>query len=154
MLTQQLERKRHYNHVLDGLLAAFFPYLLQNYEDTIEPACGDSAMNGRMTEIENYMRQNYRTATLADTARHFYISPAYLSTLVKKQTGYTFSTIMQQIRMEHAARLLSETTMKIAMVCEHTGYQDTTQFIRTFKKYYGTTPCRYRKETAGKCLRP
>lgn len=146
MLTQQFEKKQHYNYVLDGLLAAFFPYLLQNYENTIELASGDNIMNERMTAIESYMRQNYRTATLVSTAKHFYISPAYLSITVKKQTGYTFSSIMQQIKMEHAAQLLSKTTMKVAMICENVGYQDTTQFIRTFKKYYGTTPHRYRKE--------
>lgn len=58
----------------------FFSYLVQNYEDTIELASGSNKLNERMTAIENYMRQNYQTATLTGTANHFYISPAYLST--------------------------------------------------------------------------
>lgn len=149
MMAQQAEKKRHYNYVLDGLLATFFPYLLQNYEDTIEIALGDNAMNERIPEIENYMRQNFQTATLKTTAQHFYLSPAYLSTTIKKQTGYTFSSIMQRIKMEHAARLLNETTMKVEQICENVGYKDTTQFIKTFKKYYGITPHRYRNEATG-----
>ncbi len=146
MLTQQFEKKRHYNYVLDGLLATFFPYLVQNYEDTIELSNGDNILNERINEIESYMRQNYATATLSSTANHFYLSPAYLSTIIKKQTGYTFSNIIQRIKMEHSAQLITQTEMKIEHICEHVGYQDTTQFIRTFKKYYGTTPYRYRKE--------
>lgn len=146
MFSQQIEKKKHYNHVLDGLLATFFPYLVQNFEDTIELSDGDSTQNARMTEIESYLRQNYKTATLNETASHFYLSPAYLSTTVKKQTGYTFSNILQRIKMENAARLLSETDIKVEQICENVGYQDTTQFIRTFKKHYGVTPRRYRRE--------
>ncbi len=147
MFSQQTEKKRHYNHVLDGLLATFFPYLVQNFENTIELASGDNVQNERMMEIESYMRQNYRTATLKSTAQHFYLTPSYLSTTIKKQTGYTFSNIIQRMKMEQAAHLLVDTSMKVEQICENVGYQDSTQFIRTFKKYYGITPHRYRKET-------
>lgn len=144
MLAQQAEKKRHYNHVLDGLLATFFPYLIQNYEDTIEFSNGDNALNERMIAIENFIRQNYQRATLTDTASYFYLSPAYLSTIIRQQTGLTFSTILRQIRMEHAARLLTATDMKVEQICENVGYQDTTQFIKSFKMLYGTTPLRFR----------
>ncbi len=146
MLAQQFEKKRYYNYVLDGLMTTFFSYLVQNFEDTIELANGNNAMNERMTAIENYMRQNYQTATLTSTAKHFFISPAYLSTMIKKQTGQTFSGILQKIKMEHAAGLLKETDMKVEQICDNVGYQDTTQFIRTFKKHYGTTPRRFRNK--------
>lgn len=144
MLTQQSEKRRHYNHVLDGLLATFFPYLVQNYESTIEFSNGDNALNERMIEIESYIRQNYKTATLKAVAGHFYLSPAYLSTTIKKQTGVTFSVILRRIRMERAAELLTVTDMKVEQICENVGYQDTTQFIKSFKIYYGTTPLRFR----------
>ncbi len=144
MYAQQNEKKPHYNYVLDGLLATFFPYLVQNYESTIEFSEGDNAQNERMIEIESYIRQNYQTATLAETARRFYLSPAYLSTTVKKQTGYTFSAILRRIRMENAAELLQNTDLKVEQICENVGYNDTTQFIKSFKKYYGTTPLRFR----------
>lgn len=143
MMTQQFEKKRHYNYVLDGLLAVFFPYLIQNYEQTIDFSAGDNGLGDRMTAIENYVRQNYRTTTLSGTAEYFHLSPAYLSTLIKKHTGVTFSSIIQKIKMEHAAQLLSNTSIKVEQVCECVGYQDPTQFIRSFKKYYGMTPRQY-----------
>lgn len=144
MYAQQNEKKPHYNYVLDGLLATFFPYLVQNYEDTIEFADGDNAQNERMIEIESYMRQNYKTATLTDAAHRFYLSPAYLSTMIKKQTGYTFSAILYRIRMENAAELLQNTNLKVEQICENVGYNDTTQFIKSFKRQYGMTPLRFR----------
>ena len=36
--------------------------------------------------------------------------------------------------------------MKIDDICESVGYRDTTQFIRTFKAIYGTTPKQYQKK--------
>lgn len=144
MYAQQREKKPHYSHVLDGLLATFFPYLVQNYENTIEFSNGDNAQNERMIEIENYIRQNYKDVTLSCTAKHFYLSPAYLSTTIKKQTGYTFSEILCRIRMEHAIDLLKTTEMKVDQICENVGWQDTTQFIKNFKKHYGMTPRRFR----------
>ncbi len=147
MFAQQFEKKRHYTHVLEGLLATFFPYLVQNYEDTIEFSNGDNALNERMIAIESYIRQNYKTATLTNTAKHFFLSPAYLSTTIKTQTGCTFSAILRQIRMEHAAELLTNTDMRVEQICENIGYQDTTQFIKTFKNYFGTTPLRFRNSS-------
>lgn len=145
MFSQQAEKKRHYHRVIEGLLSTFFPYLVQNYENSIEFSIGDSSLNERIIDIENYIRQYYDTATLQSVAKHFYLSPSYLSTLIKKQTGATFSSILCRIRMEHAAELLTDTDMKVEQICEKIGYADPTQFIRTFKVHFGTTPLQYRK---------
>ncbi len=144
MMAQQTQHLPYYNQVLEGLLATFFPYLVQNYEDTVEFSKGDHVLNERMAAIDNYIRQHYQSITLPECARHFYLSPSYLSTMIKKQTGQTFSGLLQQIRMENAAELLKQTDMKVEQVCDKIGYQDTTQFIRTFRKYYGITPGKFR----------
>ena len=54
--------------------------------------------------------------------------------------------MLRQIRMQHARDLLLRTNMKIDDICESVGYRDTTQFIRTFKAIYGTTPKQYQKK--------
>lgn len=145
MLSQQSEKKQHYSFVLEGLLMTFFSYLVQNYENTIEFSSGESLLNNRMIEIENYMRQNYKTCTLQNTADYFYLNPSYLSTIVRKQTGFTFSFIIRRIKMENAAEMLTKTNLKVEQICENVGYSDTTQFIKTFKAYFGSTPLKYRK---------
>lgn len=145
MLSQQSEKKQYYNYVLEGLLTTFFSYLVQNYENTIEFSSGESTLNDRMIEIENYIRQNYKTITLQNLAEHFYLNQSYLSTMIKKQTGFNFSFIIQRIKMENAAEMLTQTNLKVEQICENIGYSDTTQFIRTFKSYFGLTPLKYRK---------
>ncbi|NLP47567.1 MAG: AraC family transcriptional regulator [Clostridiales bacterium] len=145
MYTQQIEGKQHNKHIQEGLISVLFPYLVQNYEDHIKIPEGENPLSKAMIEIENYIRQNYKTATLAGTADHFNFNPSYLSRRIKEQTGFTFSYILRNLRMQKASELLLETDLKLDLVCEKIGYSDTTQFIKNFKEFYGMTPNNFRK---------
>ena len=71
-----------------------------------------------MVEIKSYIHLNYATTSLKQTAEHFYLSEPYLSSLIKQQTGQSFSDMLRQIRMQHARDLLLRTNMKIDDICE------------------------------------
>lgn len=144
MYMQQLEKKPYAGTVIEGLLEAFFPYILQNYEQTLE-LCGENVRDERINEIQNYMYQTHQHATLSGVAAHFFLSPPYLSRLIREATGHTFSQLIRMYKLQHAARLLEETSLKLDEICEAIGYKDSTQFIRTFKKCYGLTPQKYRQ---------
>lgn len=144
MYIQQLRRKPYFQNVIEGLLIAFFSYLLQNYENTGTFSFKKYGVQDRMSDVENYLRQHYRDASLEAAAEYFYLSPSHLSTVFKSETGRTFSSFLQEIRMEQAVRLLTKTDLKVFQICEQVGYQDTTQFIRTFKKHFGMTPRQFR----------
>ena len=146
MYEEQFSGKEYANKVIDGLIMTFFAYLIQNYDDTLEFSTAINNSSERIIEIENYIRQNYRSATLKSTADHFYLSPQYLSTIIKKQTGKSFTEILRTIKMQHARDMLMNTKMKIDDICDAVGYRDTTQFIRTFKKQFGSTPKQYQKQ--------
>lgn len=146
MYTQQQEGKAYANRMIESLLGTFFTYLIQNYTGQMAFSDREAATDLRMLKIEKYLRLHYRTATLASTAAHFYLSPPYLSAYIKKHAGLSFSQILRGIRMEHACLLLQNETRKVDDVCESVGYKDTTQFIRTFKKIYGLTPKQYQKK--------
>ena len=146
MYAQQEENKPYANHVIDGLITTFFSYLIQNYEESVKISSANTGLNQRMVEIKSYIHLKYATTSLKQTAEHFYLSEPYLSSLIKQQTGQSFSDMLRQIRMQHARDLLLRTNMKIDDICESVGYRDTTQFIRTFKAIYGTTPKQYQKK--------
>lgn len=150
MYAQQVDAKPHANDVIDGLITTFFSFLIQNYEDTMELSSAETAANERMARIENYLNQNYAVATLSGVAAHFYLSPPYLSTIIKQQTGHSFSETLRKIRMKHARDLLLHTRMKVDDICEAVGYRDSTQFIRTFKAFYGATPKQYQKQAGAR----
>lgn len=145
MYTQQTEQKPYSNKVIEGLLATFFSYLIQNHETHMEFSDAEDAADERMIKIEKHLRQHYNTATLKSTAAYFYLSQPYLSNYIKRHTGMSFSEILRGIRMQNACMLLRDHNRKVDDVCELVGYKDTTQFIRTFKSYYSMTPKQYQK---------
>ena len=92
-----------------------------------------------------YISQNFsEDITLATVADHLHVNTSYLSTLFRQVTGMTFKEHLNRVRIEEAARLLSNTdysVMEIAIAC---GYKDQSYFTKVFKKLTGLTPKQYR----------
>ena len=93
----------------------------------------------------DYISQNFsEDITLATAAEHLHVNTSYLSTLFRQVTGMTFKEHLNRVRIEEAARLLSNTdypVMEIAIAC---GYKDQSYFTKVFKKMTGLTPKQYR----------
>ena len=82
--------------------------------------------------------------TLDSVAAEAELSPAYLSTLFKKETGSTFSEFLTLCRMNEAKRLLRQTGESVASIAEQTGYMDAKYFSKVFSKTFGISPQKYR----------
>jgi two-component system response regulator YesN len=94
-----------------------------------------------------YMEQEYRNEELlmGDVAKHSFVSSSYLSTMLKKETGKTFSEYLTDIRMEHAKKLLRETEMKSYEVAQACGFANATYFSTVFKRMNGMSPSAWKK---------
>ena len=62
----------------------------------------------------------------------------------------TISDYLIDLRLEHAAELLANTSMSALEVCSAVGYDSFSYLIKQFKKKYGVTPHKYRSNTAKK----
>ena len=84
--------------------------------------------------------------TLSELAEQLDLTPGYLSGLMKKYIGKTFSEYLTYLRMEQAKKLLRETHDKIYAVAIAVGYEDAF-FISAgfFKRETGMTPGDWRK---------
>lgn len=142
---QQIVGNTHCDTIIQALWQALFAYLMQNYADTAQCLVNEGSGDSKITDILNYVFENYQTITLKETARHFYISAPYMSTLIRNATGRNFSQLLQDYKMQQAANMLKTSAMKIEQICEAVGYQDASQFTRSFKKFYGVPPRDYRK---------
>ena len=145
MYLQQKEGKKLSNSIIEHLWIVLFSYLIQNYSETMEFLVFDTVQHSKTIEILNYVFENYSDITLEKTATHFHYSIPYLSRFIKQQTGKNFTELLQQYRLQQASELILHTDMSVDRICSQVGYQNTSQFIRSFKIRFGTTPMKFRK---------
>lgn len=92
--------------------------------------------------VHEFSDQNISLKTLAS---NLHVTPAYLGTIFRQQTGYYFNDYLTEARLKYAAYLLENTDTKIKEITEKTGFASQTYFNRSFKRYYNTSPANYRR---------
>ena len=80
-----------------------------------------------------------------DIASHVGLSPEYLSTFFKKETGKTLSEFIKAERIAFAKRLLKQTNLPISMISDNVGFDSLSYFSSVFRSVAGCTPREYRQ---------
>ena len=83
--------------------------------------------------------------SLNSIARKYHFSVGYLSRMIKKETGYSFSDILVSMRLFEAMLLLKENEVKVGFIGERVGFKDSRYFSQIFKKIFACTLSEYRK---------
>ncbi len=81
-----------------------------------------------------------------DIARAANVSPSYLSTLFKKETGETIISFIQRQKIEEAKNMLRFTETEYIDISNYLCFSSHSHFIAVFKKFTGMTPKEYRKK--------
>lgn len=125
-------------------IKANFLRLVQNISEEMPPLpdSGGSEQGGQLSQkVMEYIKENFRDPDLniSQTGLYFHMTPAYLSSIFKKQTGESLLKVINQIRIEEAEKLLAE-GLSVVEVAERVGFRESSTFIRAFKKATGITP--------------
>ena len=94
--------------------------------------------------VQAYVDENFRTATLDKAAECVHLSPSYLSKIYKGYSGQGFQDYLTQVKMNKACEYLRNIEYKNYDVAYCVGYDNPKNFSRSFKKYFGKTPSEYR----------
>jgi AraC-like DNA-binding protein len=84
------------------------------------------------------------TLNVAMIADNRGMTPSYLSKLFKEQTGESLSEYINRIRLAKAKLLLRKEGLTISDIAVQVGYLNSNALIRSFKKYEGVTPGKYK----------
>ena len=104
----------------------------------------------RIEKVFEYMNAHYsRAITLSEVAKVANMPEASFSRFIKKRIGNTFIDSLNEIRLGHATRMLIDTTHNVAEVAYKCGFNNISNFNRTFKKKKGCTPKEFRSNFSG-----
>lgn len=95
--------------------------------------------------LMEYLSENFtRQISREELAKVFHLNPCYVSRLFREKYGKTFCEVLCDLRMKHAAYLLTFDDLlidEIAMLC---GYMSTQTFTMVFRQHFGLPPGKYR----------
>lgn len=109
---------------------------------TLNPEVSDPRIRKIIQEIDRNYTGKLSLGELADSMN---LSIGHLSTLIRRETGLSFSEYVTAKRMEDAKKLLCQENLSVEEVAEQVGYHDYFYFTKAFKKYAGVSPSVYRK---------
>jgi len=133
--------------IVDGIeeksgMEKFFEQLFKVYCELISSRQNKSLKRELLEYVDkaalnvNFDRQMF--------AKHFFISPDYVSKFFKENTGYGFTKYATKVRIDKACELLEDGNYNIERISEAVGYSSALSFRRAFKNYMGVSPSEYR----------
>jgi transcriptional regulator GlxA family with amidase domain len=107
---------------------------------------GGPIRNPRIQTAIHFMNSHLdRQISLADMASVARLSPSHLSHLFKTQTGLSPGEYLRRLKMEKASQLLTTTLLSIKEIMAIVGYNNRSNFLRHFRRYYDVAPSEYRE---------
>ena len=141
MVIEYADKKEDTQKILKPMVLTLFMYIARRYRLEKTEVIASTLSE----EISRYIGSHPESVTLKDVAAHFSYHPNYISSLLHKELGKTFSQIVLEHRMERAVILLKGTTLSIEEISSMLGYSNTSNFYKTFREYYGKSPREYLK---------
>jgi AraC-like DNA-binding protein len=144
-LEKELERRElGYVSAAKGLVELMLVDLARMVEQYIPDLA--SKQRPQLARAFRFIEEHFRTPLkLRDLARAAGLSSAYLTTLLKRQTGRSAGEWLTARRMAEARRLLAETSSGVKTIAYEVGYADTSHFIEMFSREHGVTPKAFRE---------
>ncbi len=133
----RLIKRQSKTEIMDLALAARI-ILLDTRRANTELICDDV----RKIIEEEYSNEQLQLQEVSD---RLHVSVSYLSTLIKKVSGKSFTTLLTERRMEIAKEQLLYSPKKILEIAMDCGYSDNHYFSYSFKKYFGISPKKMRE---------
>ena len=105
----------------------------------------DIVARARVYMDAHYM-EKLSAEQIAEASR---VSPSHLFRLFRKETGLTPYAYLTNVRMEHAMKMLLNTSYTVEEIADYCAFCSSANFIRAFRQSTGVTPRKYRKLISG-----
>lgn len=146
LMKEQTSDNAYHNKMSDALMSTIFVHLLRYHEQKLVlPASAGFHWKPEYDEIFRYISGNYTTVSLEELSLRFHYSRRQLMRIVQDCTGKNFSALVQDMKMQLAKTLLTETHLPVEEISARCGYENFSSFSRVFSRHTGSTPSQYRR---------
>jgi AraC-like DNA-binding protein len=149
---QELQKHRTLGTMerIRGALLEIIGFTVERHATALQALSDSRAfMKGRSDALARVMAfiddSLSRNVSLNDVASATFLSPNYVSQLLKKQTGMAFVEWLTARRMEQAQHLLAHTVERVSKIANSVGFEDEAYFTRRFRQRFNLSPSEYRK---------
>lgn len=139
MVIEYAFKKPDTQQILKPLVLAFLMQITRQYASLHTENTSEKLSE----QIIQYMSEHIDAVTLKDIAARFSYHPNYISTIMRKELGKTFSEILLEQRMDRAAILLKSTSLSVEEISLMLGYSNSSNFHKAFRTYYHCSPREY-----------
>lgn len=143
------QKKEGYELNVIGQFYHFFGIVFGNhyYLDSSRQARRDYKRILQLKQVLEFIEHNYASPlTLGQLSASVSMSPKYFCRFFSEMTHQTPMDYLNRQRIEQACYDLTATDDSITEIAYRSGFNDLSYFIRTFKKYKGVTPGKYKKQ--------
>ncbi|MBQ8903198.1 MAG: AraC family transcriptional regulator [Oscillospiraceae bacterium] len=138
------EKRDGYQIAIKGYLYQIMYLLLSEYAVTApQPS---NKHRDKIKTILSYVDKHYaEEISIEEIAQLCYYSKSYFMKFFKEIMGISFVAYLNDFRLEAAANMLRASDDNILEIASACGFDNLSYFNRSFKKKYGVTPGKYRK---------
>lgn len=127
----------------------FLYEILSLLTDDGVPAASESHASDHLPEsyvkhAVEFIEHSYSRISVADIADYVGVNRSYLYTIFKKELHMSPQKYLVSFKLTKAADLLLQTDLPMAEIASRTGYNDSLNFSKAFKKQFGCSPSGYR----------
>jgi len=151
----ELNQKHGFDSILELMSILHDLSISRNMKILSSPAFNNMAEqfsynSRRIEKTLDYVNKNFdKPITLGEVAKLANMSEVSFSRFFKQRTSNTFMDCLTEIRLGHATRMLIDTTTSISEIANHCGFNNISNFNRTFKKRKNCTPKEFRESFSG-----
>lgn len=142
------EKAPGYEMIVFGQFYHFFGLVFGNhyYLESLRKTRRDYKRIVQLKQVVEFIEKNYASPiTLQELSASVSMSPKYFCRFFSEMTHQTPMDYLNRQRIEQACCQLATTDDSITEIAYRNGFNDLSYFIRTFKKYKGITPGKFKR---------
>lgn len=135
------QEEQQFSHILDSLRNAL------RYTASLASGKQEESESFLAQSISLYLQENYTDPSLsmASLSELFDMSESTMSRFFKAHMGVTFSTYLENMRLNEAETLLTSTDLSVKDISAMIGYTTPTTFYKAFRRKWGVSPSTHRE---------